>query len=76
MRKKAVNLTISEEIRARAERTMAARGFSSFSAYVEQLIREEYERRGLDKVAILNESIALSPAIAKPVSYRKTKPRK
>ena len=45
MRKKAVNLTISDEIRARAERTMTARGFSSFSAYVEQLIREEYDRR-------------------------------
>ena len=55
---------------------MAARKFSSFSAYLEMLIREESERRGLDKVAILNESIALSPSIAKPVSYRKTKPRK
>lgn len=55
---------------------MAARKFSSFSAYLEMLIREESERRGIDKVAILNESIALSPAIAKPVSYRKTKPRK
>lgn len=44
MRKKAVNLTLSDEIRARAQSVMIHRGFSSFSAYVEQLIRDEYER--------------------------------
>ena len=45
MRKKAVNLTLSDEIRTRAQAVMLQRGFSSFSAYVEQLIRDEYERQ-------------------------------
>jgi len=45
MRKKATNLTLSDEIRTRAQAVMAHRGFSSFSAFVEQLIRDEYERQ-------------------------------
>ena len=60
MRKKATNLTLSDEIRTRAHAVMAARGFSSFSAYVEQLIREEYDRRQSTAAAPINS--APSPA--------------
>lgn len=44
MRKKPTNLTISDEIRLRASHLMQRRGFSSFSSFVEQLIRESWER--------------------------------
>ena len=60
MRKKATNLTLSDEIRTRAHAVMAARGFSSVSAYVEQLIREEYDRRQSTAAAPINS--APSPA--------------
>lgn len=43
MRKKATNLTISAEIRHRADHIMTRRGFTSFSAFVEQLIRDAWD---------------------------------
>ena|SRR5688572_2930416 len=45
VRKKPTNLTISQDIKDRAGRIMAFKGFSSFSTFVEQLIREEHDRR-------------------------------
>lgn len=45
VRKKPTNLTISQGMRDRANRLMALHGFSSFSSFVEQLIREEHARR-------------------------------
>lgn len=45
MRKKATNLTISGEMLERAETIMARKGFTSFSGFVEQLIREEFDRQ-------------------------------
>jgi len=45
MKKRNINMSIHPSIEETAERLMAARKFSSMSAFVEQLIREEYERR-------------------------------
>lgn len=45
VRKKPTNLTISQSIRDRGSRIMALQGFTSFSVFVEHLIREEYDRR-------------------------------
>jgi len=39
------NITINPEIAALAEALMKLRKFDDFSGFVEQLIREEYERR-------------------------------
>jgi hypothetical protein len=44
VRKKPVNLTLSDDIKARANRIMQRDGFSTFSSFVEHLIREEYNR--------------------------------
>jgi len=43
--KRRVNMSIHPSIEAAAEQLMIARKFSSMSSMVEQLIREEYERR-------------------------------
>jgi len=45
MRKKPLNLTLNERVIELAERIMDLRGHSSFSGFVEELIRDEYERR-------------------------------
>lgn len=39
------NLTLSPEIRAMAEELMATRRFKKLTPYVEQLIREDHEKR-------------------------------
>lgn len=44
MRKKPTNLTLSDEIRMRGRHIMQQRGFTNFTAFVEQLIREAWER--------------------------------
>lgn len=43
--KRPVNLTINERILVLADRIMALRGYSSFSVFVEDLIRTEYDSR-------------------------------
>ena len=43
--KKPVNLTLHERVLEFASRIMALRGHNSLSAFVEELIRDEYERR-------------------------------
>lgn len=45
MAKRPVNLTLSERILDLAKEVMEKRGFDSISAFVEQLIRDEHERR-------------------------------
>jgi len=45
MSKQALNLTINVRVRQMAEEIMAARGYSSISGFVEELIRDEYEKR-------------------------------
>ncbi len=43
--KKPVNLTLHERVLEFASQIMALRGHGSLSAFVEELIRDEYERR-------------------------------
>ena len=43
--KKPVNLTLHERVLEFAQQVMQLRGQSSLSAFVEELIRDEYERR-------------------------------
>lgn len=45
MIKKRTNITMHPDIRALADEVMNARKFSDLSGFLEQLIREEYERR-------------------------------
>lgn len=46
MSKRATNLTLSSTVRAFAEKLQTKLGYGSLSTLVEDLIREEYERRG------------------------------
>lgn len=78
MRKKPTNLTLSDDIRARAARLMVMQSFSSFSTYVEHLIRTEHARQFPDQMrdAIVPKNVTqLHPtAELRPprvVSYRK-----
>jgi hypothetical protein len=43
--KRRTNLTINPEVFRRAQQVMALKGFSDFSGFVEQLIRDEWELR-------------------------------
>lgn len=45
MSKKPVNLTLNERVLDLAQQIMEPLGHSSLSGFVEQLIRDEYERR-------------------------------
>jgi hypothetical protein len=45
MSKSRINISMDPGIRALADEVMAARRFGDFSGFIEQLIREEYERR-------------------------------
>lgn len=49
------NISLHEEIDRRAEAIIAARGFAGLSDLIAGLIREEYERRGLDKPETLRD---------------------
>jgi metal-responsive CopG/Arc/MetJ family transcriptional regulator len=42
---KRTTITISEALYAKAEELMRLRDFGDFSGFIQQLIREEYERR-------------------------------
>lgn len=46
MSKRATNLTLGSTVREFAEKLQTKLGYGSLSALVEDLIREEYERRG------------------------------
>ena len=43
--KRRTNITVEESLYAKAQAVMEARDFSDFSGFLEQLIREEWERR-------------------------------
>jgi hypothetical protein len=45
MSKKPVNLTLNQRVLELAEQVMRLRGHSSLSGFVEELIRDEYDRR-------------------------------
>jgi hypothetical protein len=45
MSKRPVNLTLDERVLTFAEAVMELRGQSSLSGFIEELIRDEYERR-------------------------------
>ena len=45
MSSKRTTITINEGLYRRAQKVMAAREFDDFSGFVQQLIREEWERR-------------------------------
>lgn len=49
------NITISQTILERASEVMQARGFDDFSEFVSALVREEFERRGLELPTELKE---------------------
>lgn len=88
--KQRIQVSIHGDLVSTAERLMAQRHFVSFSEYLEHLIREEHERRGLATSSasvagqILSDAVsaaAATPAPA-PATYqspikpaRPTKPR-
>lgn len=70
---KAVRTTMSirPSVKAKAEQIMALRDISDFSSLVDQLIREEHERRGLP----LPPNVILSHAVQKPKARLATRKR-
>lgn len=53
-----INISLSEEVEARAQKIIDARGFSGLSDLLQALIREEYERR--NPPVILSDSLGES----------------
>jgi Arc/MetJ-type ribon-helix-helix transcriptional regulator len=65
------NITISETLYAKAQEMMKKRDFTDFSGYLQQLIREDWERRHHDQVIVgLNEHGQLQSLRAPPASER------
>ncbi len=71
MGKKPTNLTLNQTVLERAETLMTRRGYDSLSGLVEQLIRDEYDRRYEE----LREDRPAHPPLEPPerVSYLKKK---
>ena len=73
--KRPVNLTLNERVLEFAEQIMELRGHSSLSAFIEELVRDEYERRN-GPMVIQDTVTPPAPAPvaptppAKPFSYR------
>jgi hypothetical protein len=63
--KKAINLTLHPRILKLADRIMKPLGYSSFSAFVEALIREEYERRNGLLIVEQEQTDSDSPALSR-----------
>lgn len=63
MSKSRINISMDPAIRALADTVMEARRFSDFSGFLEQLIREEFERR-MGPTTITSSPAQLSQLIA------------
>jgi hypothetical protein len=78
MSKSRINISMDPGIRALADEVMAARRFGDFSGFIEQLIREEFERRtGPMQISVLPTqvedavraySVGRSPQSKSPIS--------
>jgi len=66
MSKRPVNLTLNEKVLEFAAQIMELRGQGNMSAFVEELIRDEYERR--TGPLVLNDA---TPPTTKPVAEPK-----